>query len=97
MICKPVGTTSLNGAMLVVVVQWWRVVFWDEGKFYLPHWMFEGEVCVLPILVWGDVLPPIICLSLSGIRDRHSLLVCDACYFICLLCFSLSRSFSPAI
>ena len=23
--------------------------------------------------------------------------VCDACYFICLLCFSLSRSFSPAI
>ena len=37
--------------------------------------VFEGEVCVLPILVWGDVLPPIICLSLSGIRDRHSLLV----------------------
>ena len=37
--------------------------------------LFEREVCILPILVWGDVLPPIICLSLSSIRDRHSLLV----------------------
>ena len=26
-----------------------------------------------------------------------TIFVCDACYFICLLCFSLSRSFSPAI